>query len=117
MGLVEQAVGDDVGDDAFALQLAFDTKQRRAQHFAAITLEAAVVVVQANAGEDADQPIENSRRPHLMPRVQPLLLPAADDVEFLIVHGGEKARDLLWVVLQVSIKGEDELAARVLKTG
>ena len=56
-------------------------------HFAAIGLQAAVVVVQLHAGQPADQPVEHSRRQHLVPRVVPLALPAADDVEAFVELG------------------------------
>jgi hypothetical protein len=49
-------------------------------HFAAVALEAAVVVVQTHSGEASDDPIEDARGDDFVPRIETLLLPAADDV-------------------------------------
>src|SRR6185437_4907508 len=52
-----------------------------AKDLAAVTLHAAIVVVQPDAGQLADHPIKHARRQDLVPRVVANLLPAADYVE------------------------------------
>ena len=71
-------------------------------HLAAKRLQAAIVVVQMDARQVADQPVEHARRQHLVPRIVPLVLPAAHDVE-AFVELGQQAGDLGRVVLQVAV--------------
>src|SRR3954454_2152683 len=76
------------------------------ENLAAIAFEAAVVVVQLDTGEHADEPVEDARRPYLVPRIVPHLLPAADAIEPL-VDFGQKARNFARVVLQVGVESHD----------
>src|SRR4029078_2026602 len=85
-----------------------------AEHLAAVKLEAAVEVVQLHLGELPRHPVEGQRRQLLAGRVAPLALPPRDEVEVAALERGEEARDLLGVVLQVTVDGEDEPAAAVV---
>src|SRR5262249_15486995 len=87
-----------------------------AEDLRSVALHAAVVVVQPDARETADEPVEDPARQHLVPRIITFALPTADDV----VLGGEgiqKAGDLGRVILQVGVHGEDGIAASVGETG
>ena len=96
------------------MQLAVDADL--AQHLAAVELEAAVVVVQAAAGERAHQPVEYPAGINLVPGVVAGLLPAADDV-IALFEPVEKPRDLGRIVLKVAVQGEDQVAPGCLKRG
>src|SRR5262249_34994909 len=81
----------------------------------AVGLHAAVVVVQLDASQLAHHPVEDPTGEHLVPRVAADALPAADDIQFAAIRpaafeGGEEARYLGWIVLQIGIEGDDGLA-------
>jgi hypothetical protein len=69
-------------------------------YFTAVALEAAVVIVQADAGQTAGEPIECAGRPDLLPGVVTHLIPAADDIPPR-PHLFQEPADLMRVVLQV----------------
>ena len=97
-----------------AVQLAVEP--HFAKDLAAVALHAAVVIVQLDAGQPADQPVEHARRKHFVPGVVPHLLPAADHVE-LVGHGRQKTGDFARVVLQVGVERHDQLAAGRMEAG
>ena len=80
------------------------------EHFAAIALHAAVVVVQLHARQRADHPIEQPRGEDFEQRIVPDPLPAADHVE-VALHFGEKAGNLTGIVLQIGVEGHHQVAA------
>src|SRR5262245_58100051 len=69
------------------------------ENLAAVALEPAVVVVQANTGHPAHQEIEDLRRPDLVPRIETFFLPAADNV-LSFFDFRDEAGKLFRVVLQ-----------------
>src|SRR5262249_14299113 len=81
-----------------------------AEDLGPVAFHGAIVVVQVKPGEPAGPAVEDLARPDLVPGVVADLLPAADHVE-AAVQGGEEAGDLLRVVLQVGVEGEDDVAA------
>src|SRR5205085_10054171 len=81
-----------------------------------IAFEAAVMVVQPYAGENAHEPIENSRGADLMPRIVTHLFPAADAIQALIDFGQE-TRNLAGIILQVGVERQNELATGDGKAG
>ena len=97
-----------------AMQLAVEA--HFVEDFAAVALEAAVVVVQLHAGQPADEPVEDARRADLVPRIVADLLPAADAVE-AAVDLGQEAGDFARIVLQVGIERDDQFARGRVKTG
>ena len=94
----------------------FAVQPHLGEHLAAITFHAAVVVVQTDAGEPADQPVEDARGQHLVPGIVAHLLPAADDVA-VSFHRGQEPRDLARVVLQVGVERHDQFAAGGAEAG
>src|SRR4029079_10841596 len=87
------------------------------QDLPAVRLEAAVEVMEVDLGEAAGHPVEQERGEPLARRILPALLPAGDEVEVLLLEDGEEAGDLLRVVLEVTIHGDDDRAARVVEAG
>ena len=96
-----------------AVQLAVEPNL--VNHVAAKRLQAAVVVVQLDAGEPADQAVEHLRRPPLVPGIVAIDLPAADDVE-PFVELGEQLGNFGGTVLQVGVHRDDHLAGRPRRT-
>ena len=47
----------------------FAVQTHPVEHLAPVTFETAIVVVQHHAGDAADHPIEDARRPNLVPRI------------------------------------------------
>ncbi len=84
-----------------AMQLA--VQAHFVKDLAAVSLHAAIVVVQPDTGYGADHPVEHTRRINLVPGIMADLLPAADNVEPQI-HVREKLGNLVRVVLQVSVE-------------
>src|SRR5439155_19303753 len=80
----------------------------------AVTLHAAVVVVQLHAGQPAHHEVEDSTREDLVPGVVAFSLPAADHVEpagvlvagqlLAVCQGRKKAGNLGRIVLQVRVQ-------------
>src|SRR5687768_10795854 len=85
-------------------------------HLTTKRLQATIVVVQMDAGNMTHQPVEDSRRQHLMPRVVPLALPAAYHVESL-VDFGEQASNFGRIILQVTIDGDNSIAFGRFESG
>ena len=67
-----------------AMQFAVKGKSR---HFGPVTLEATIVVVQADAADAAEHPVEDPAREDLVPGIVAHSLPAADDVVALVELG------------------------------
>ena len=65
---------------------------------ASVAFEPAVVIVQTNAGEKADQPVKHARRSDFVPRVMPDLFPPADNVQ-IVRHLRQKMWHLGGIVL------------------
>jgi hypothetical protein len=84
------------------------------EHLAAVALHAAVVVVQLDAGERTDEPVEHPARPDLVERVVADFLPPADHVKPLF-DARQETGDLPRVVLQVRVERHHEPAARRVK--
>ena len=95
------------GDEA--VQLAVE--HEAAHDLAAVGLEAAVHVVQAEPRHPARDPVEELRRDAARERIAPPRLPARDEVEAL-VELREQVRDLGRVVLQVAVDRDHDVAAR-----
>eukprot|EP00913_Durusdinium_trenchii_P028378 g26606.t1 len=80
-------------------------------HFGSKQLEAAVVIVQFQSGQPADQPVEHLTGIHLVPGVEPPLLPAVDDIETFVPFRQE-LRNFSGIVLQVGVHHHDGRAPR-----
>src|SRR5262249_5948140 len=108
------------------------------EHFSAIALHAAVVIVQPDAGQPADHQVENSTGPDLVPGIVAHALPAADHVKYtgpafirtcLLVslsrchlvscplQRGQKTRYLGRIVLQVCVEGHDQVTLGRMEAG
>ena len=74
-------------------------------------LHAAVVVVQLQSCQFADQPIKDFAGVNLMPRVQPLGFPTIDDIKPFLQFGDE-SWNLGGVILQVGIEHANGIPAR-----
>ena len=90
------------------VQLAVDDD--RVDHIAAVGLEAAVEVVQRDAGRLAHRPVEEARRQRLVEGVLAALLPAGHEVVALLERRDEVG-DLGGVVLAVAVHRDDDVAA------
>ena len=78
------------------MQLAVET--HFAKNWRAIAFHAAIVIVEPNSGEPADQKIENATREDFMPGIMTNPFPAADHIQAFL-HGHEEKRDGLRIVL------------------
>ena len=87
------------------------------EHFTAINLEAAIVIMKAAARQTAYSPVENPARPDLVPRVVTPPLPTAHDIERTALDGVEESRYLGWIVLEVGIKRQNQSAAGGVESG
>ena len=87
----------------------------RLDHLAAVGLQAAVEVVQADARRGTCRPVEELARPPLADRVVALLLPARNQVVTLLEDHTAQGGDLLGRILQVGVHGDHHLAARSRK--
>ncbi len=94
----------------------FAVEPNLVHHFPAVCFQPTVVIVQVDAHQVTDQPIENARRQYFMPRVKTLALPAADDVK-PFVELREQFYDFGGVVLQVAIERDDSLPFGRVKPG
>ena len=84
---------------------------------AAVGLEGGAEVVDVDAAEDRHEPVGDARGNAAEEEVvAALLAPAADDVVALF-ELGEEVGDLVGVVLQVAVHGEDEVALGVVEAG
>jgi len=72
--------------------------------------------VKVDLGEPAGDPVEEPRREGLAHRVLPPPLPAGDEVEILLLQGGEEAGNLVRIVLQVAVHGDDDAALGVVES-
>src|SRR5271165_4032573 len=82
----------------------------------AISLEGSAEIVDRDSGELGHHPIGDAAwQTACQPSVPPLGSPPADDIESFLDFRDE-ARDLFRVVLQVAIHGDDDVAARNIKT-
>ena len=113
--VVDRHLGDPVaamvgehGDEP--VQLAVEPQA--AHDLGAVRLQAAVHVVEVDAGDPAGDRVEELRRDPAAQRVASLRLPAGDQVEAL-VELGEQLRDLGGVVLEVAVDRDDHLALRL----
>ena len=86
------------------------------EDLAPIALHAAVVVVQTTPVSRADQPVEQPRRPDLVPGIVADLLPTADDVA-VFLHLGQEAGISCGIVLKIGVEGHDQFAPRRGETG
>ncbi len=68
-------------------------------------LHAAIVIVEFDAGQAADESVEHAARQHLVPRIVADLLPAADQIESL-AQLRQEIRNLRRIVLQVRVHGD-----------
>ena len=78
-------------------------------------LQRAAVVVEAHAGGPRDQPVGEPGGDPLRERVLAALPPAADHVEVALLQPGHEPRDVGRVVLQVAVRGHDDVAAGVVE--
>src|SRR5208337_987794 len=85
------------------VQLAVDL--HLANDLAAVQLETATVVMKMTAAQHADHPVENPAGINLVPRIAPVLLPAANDVVPLL-EPGQKPGNLGRIVLKIGIESE-----------
>ena len=88
----------------------------RLEDLAAVGLERAAVVVQAQPADAADQPVGDARRQLAGERrVLAVLAPAGDDVVALL-ELVEQARDVGRIVLEVGVHRDDDVAARARRS-
>src|SRR3984957_15267277 len=86
--------------------------------FAAIDFEGSAEIVDVDSGEFGHHPVGNTRRQAAHDEiVHALLAPAADDVAASGFKGFQHYRDVVRVVLQVAVHGDDDFAGSVVKTG
>ena len=80
-----------------------------AHHVAAKRLQTAVVIVEPEAGEQADEPVEHPRGHRLVPGIESWRLPAVDEVgpRSVACEQAEHAGDLDGVVLPVAVEHHD----------
>ena len=86
------------------------------ENFAAVKLQAAIVIMQFHAGEPTDQPIEKPGRQTLVERVFAVLLPTADQVVAFVQQLNHRWQ-FCWVVLQVGVHRHDQLTGRIVDAG
>src|SRR5439155_154777 len=108
LGHAEAAVVGEHRDEA--VQLAVELQP--AHDVGAVGLQAAVHVVQPEAGDAAGDRVEDPGESPAPPRVAPVRLPARYQVETL-VELRQQARDLRRVVLEVAVDRDDGVALRV----
>ncbi len=112
LGDAEAAVVREHGDEAVQLAV----QPQAVDDLGAVRLQAAVHVVQADAGERARDAVEDAREEPARERVAPVRLPAGDQVEAL-VELREQPRDLGGIVLQVAVDRDDGVAACLVEAG
>ena len=88
----------------------------RLQDFPAVRLEAAVHVVQLDARRQAHRRVEDPRQHQAVHGVEPIHLPADDDIEPLLDLLDELVQ-IGRIVLEIRVHGDDDLALRALETG
>ena len=84
-------------------------------HIAAEGLEAAVVIVEPEAGHQSDEPVEHPRRHCLVPGIEPGRLPAVDEVGPASAEQGEHPRDFGRVVLSIAVEHHDPVCSATRK--
>ncbi|EXI72634.1 MAG: hypothetical protein AW07_03079 [Candidatus Accumulibacter sp. SK-11] len=83
----------------------------------AVDLEAATVVVQANASDVADQSIGDARRDRSQPDVVLTVLPPADhQIEIAVQEAADQSGHVGGIVLQVPVECGDDVAAGRIDT-
>ena len=87
------------------------------QDFPAVGLEAGVEVVQPDVREGSRHPVEDPGRQSTAPRVTPGALPARDEVERAVFERLQQARNLVGIVLEVTIHRDENSAPRVIHAG
>ena len=97
-----------------AMELAIETDF--VKYFTAVAFHAAVVIVQADACQTADEPIENTRGEHFLRRVVAGSFPAADNV-VLLVHLFQELGHFVRIVLQIGVESNNRFAAGGTKAG
>ena len=86
--------------------------------FAAIDFEGGAEIVDIDSGKLGHHPIGNARRQTAHDEiVDALLAPTADDVAAGGFKGFQHYRDVVRVVLQVTVHGDDDFAGSVVETG
>src|SRR6266536_1763755 len=96
------------------MQLAVENEAAR--DFPAVSLEAAVHVVQAKPGHPAGDPVEELRRDAARQRVAAPRFPTRHEVEaFLELR--EQARNLGRIVLEVAVDRDDAVARGLRESG
>ena len=90
-----------------------------AHHVAAKCLETAVVIVEPEAGEQADEPVEHPRGHRLVPGIESWRLPAVDEIGpgSVASQQAEHAGDLDGVVLPVAVEHHDPVCSAFRKPG
>ncbi len=84
---------------------------------AAIGLERTAVVVQPHVGDIGDEAVgDHGRQLAVEKTVLAVLAPAADDVVPFVDLGHEQ-RDVVGIVLQIGVHGDDHFAARLVEAG
>jgi len=86
------------------------------QHLGAVRLQAAVHVVQTDAGDERRRSVVDPGDDAAAERIAPVLLPAGDEV-IALVELREEVRDLGGVVLEVGVDRHDHVAGGDLEAG
>src|SRR5262249_1394295 len=86
------------------------------ENLLAVALHAAVVVVQANAGDHADQAVEDTAGPNLVPGIVTDAFPATDNIQ-ATVQCREESLDFFRIVLEVGVQRQNDVAAGGVEAG
>ena len=103
-------------DERLRELLPADRAEHRLHGAAPVRVERAAEVADAHAGEAAQHPVDQRRRERPPPRVASYGTASAGDVR-AGVDGGEELRDVLGLVLEVTVHRDEDVAAGAREAG